>query len=96
MSSEATNWPQKILRVVFLEDGSGVPQISCALEQPQIRRCRTTPNLKARKVVPLFWPPCPPVRQGLFPCSAVLFLKNSHRAGPVLQEFGLALRLAGV
>ena len=36
-----------------------------------------------------------PVRQGLFPCSAALFLKNSHRASPVLQEFGLVLR-AGV
>ena len=36
-----------------------------------------------------------PVRQGPFPCSTALFLKNSHRAGPVLQEFGLVLR-AGV
>ena len=36
-----------------------------------------------------------PVRQGLFPCSTALFLKNSHRAGSVLQEFGLVLR-AGV
>ena len=35
------------------------------------------------------------VRQGLFPCSTALFLKNSHRAGPALQEFGLVLR-AGV
>ena len=36
-----------------------------------------------------------PVRQGLFPCSTALFLKNSHREGPVLQEFGFVLR-AGV
>ena len=36
-----------------------------------------------------------PVRQGLFPCSTALFLKNSHRAGPVLQELGFVLR-AGV
>ena len=34
-------------------------------------------------------------RQGLFPCSTALFQKNSHRAGPVLQEFRLVLR-AGV
>ena len=32
---------------------------------------------------------------GPFPCSTALFLKNSHRAGPVLQEFGPVLR-AGV
>ena len=31
----------------------------------------------------------PPVRQGFFPCRTALCLKNSHRAGPVLQEFGL-------
>ena len=36
-----------------------------------------------------------PVRQGLFPCSTALFLKNSHRTGPVLQEFGFVLR-AGI
>ena len=30
-----------------------------------------------------------PVRQGLFPCSMVL--KNSHRAEPAPQEFGLVL-----
>ena len=36
-----------------------------------------------------------PVRQGLFGCSTALFLKNSHREGPVLQAFGLVLR-AGI
>ena len=36
-----------------------------------------------------------PLRHGLSPCSTALFLKNFHRAGPVLQEFGFVLR-AGV
>ena len=45
-------------------------------------RRRTIPNLS-------------PVRQGLFRCSTELVLKNSHREGPVLQEFGSVLR-AGV
>ena len=51
-------------------------------------------NLKGRKAVPVFWPAFP-VRKALFRCSTALFLNNSHRAGPVLQEFGSVLR-AGV
>ena len=61
----------------------------------KIRWWRTTPNLKARKAVSVFLATFSPVRQGLFPCSTALFLKNSHRAGPVLQEFGFVLQ-AGV
>ena len=52
-------------------------------------------NLKAGKAVPVFWPPFPLYAWAFFPCSTALFLKNSHRAGPVLQEFGFVLR-AGV
>ena len=40
------------------------------------------PYLKAGKAVPVFWPP--------FPLHA-----GAHRAGPVLQDFGLVLQ-AGV
>ena len=58
-------------------------------------RERETPNLKAGKAVSVFWPPFPLYARAFFPCSTALFLKNSHRAGPVLQEFGLILR-AGV
>ena len=34
--------------------------------------------------------PCMP---GPFSCSTALFVYHSHRAGPVLQEFGLVLRV---
>ena len=52
-------------------------------------------TLRQEKQYLYFGHPFSPVRQGLFPCSTALFLKNSHRASPVLQEFGLVLR-AGV
>ena len=46
-------------------------------------------------MVSVFWPPFPLYARAFFLCVTALFLKNSHRAGPVLQEFGLVLR-AGV
>ena len=53
------------------------------------------PPLKARKTISVFWPAFPLYARAFFPCNRALFLKNSHSAGPALQEFGFVLR-AGV
>ena len=74
---------------------SGVLQENSGKVPGKFGRSRTTLNLKAGKAVPAFWPPFALYAKAFFPCSTALFLKNSDRAGPVLQEFGPVLR-AGV
>ena len=46
---------------------SAVVAVSVVTATPLIGRERTTPNLKARKSIPVFWANFSPVRRGLFP-----------------------------
>ena len=46
-----------------------------------VRRQRTTPNLKARKAISVFWPQIRLYARAFSPAVRALSLKNSHRAG---------------
>ena len=58
----------------------------------KIRRWRTTPNPKTRKALPVLRPLFP-YTPGPFPCSTAHFSYISHRAGPILQDFGVLLQV---